>query len=97
MRKQILIVSVATAALSTMTGACAAEKGSPFADVPKNHWAYQAVNKLAEAGIVEGYSLAPSKKEITINRQRTMAASNRRVRPAVKRNIRIHHSVSPVK
>jgi hypothetical protein len=27
----------------------------PFSDVPANHWAYDAVNKLAKAGIVNGY------------------------------------------
>lgn len=28
---------------------------SPFADVPEGHWAYDAVNKLVVAGLVEGY------------------------------------------
>lgn len=28
---------------------------SPTSDVPENHWAYQAIKKLAEAGIIEGY------------------------------------------
>ncbi|MDI3547042.1 MAG: hypothetical protein PWR10_694 [Halanaerobiales bacterium] len=28
---------------------------NPFTDVPANHWAYDAVNKLVAAGIVEGY------------------------------------------
>jgi hypothetical protein len=27
----------------------------PFADVPLNHWAYNAVNSLAEKGVLEGY------------------------------------------
>ena len=27
----------------------------PFADVPLNHWAYNAVNALAEKGVLEGY------------------------------------------
>lgn len=27
----------------------------PFADVPLDHWAYAAVNKLAETGLMEGY------------------------------------------
>ncbi len=27
----------------------------PFADVPTNHWAYNAVNSLAEKGLIEGY------------------------------------------
>ena len=27
----------------------------PFADVPQDHWAYNAVSRLAEAGLLEGY------------------------------------------
>ena len=27
----------------------------PFADVPTDHWAYDAVNELAQRGIVNGY------------------------------------------
>ena len=28
---------------------------NPFEDVPKNHWAYDSVEKLASAGVIEGY------------------------------------------
>jgi len=28
----------------------------PFSDVPKNHWAFEAVEKLRQSGIVVGYS-----------------------------------------
>ena len=28
---------------------------NPFSDVPAGHWAYDAVNKLAAEGVVEGY------------------------------------------
>ena len=28
---------------------------NPFADVPREHWAYDSVERLAEAGILEGY------------------------------------------
>lgn len=30
--------------------------GAPFADVPAEHWAYQAVDTLQKAGIVVGYT-----------------------------------------
>jgi len=33
----------------------AAAAASPFSDVPANHWAYGAVNKLAKAGIIDGF------------------------------------------
>lgn len=28
---------------------------NPFSDVPAGHWAYDAVNRLAAAGIIDGY------------------------------------------
>ena len=31
------------------------EAGGPFADVPKGHWAYDAVQKSAESGILQGW------------------------------------------
>ena len=39
-----------TAALSTTFASA-----NPFSDVPKNHWAYDAVQQLANEGIIEGY------------------------------------------
>lgn len=29
---------------------------NPFTDVPEGHWAYNSINKLVDAGIVEGYN-----------------------------------------
>lgn len=29
-----------------------------YPDVPRNHWAYEAINRLSQAGIIEGYSVA---------------------------------------
>lgn len=37
-----------------LTATCSAA-ASPFADVPADHWAYDAVAQLAEDGILEGY------------------------------------------
>src|SRR5688572_15277279 len=34
----------------------AAHSGGPFADVPRGHWAYEAVQKAAEAGILQGWN-----------------------------------------
>lgn len=28
---------------------------NPFSDVPQGHWAYDSVNRLAAAGVIEGY------------------------------------------
>jgi hypothetical protein len=40
----LLVVALATPAI-----------GASFPDVPSNHWAYEAINTLVAAGIIEGY------------------------------------------
>ena len=40
--------------LTGITGLAAAN--NPFTDVPEGHWAYNSINKLVDAGIVEGYN-----------------------------------------
>ncbi|HEY3265725.1 MAG TPA: S-layer homology domain-containing protein [Armatimonadota bacterium] len=46
-----LFMGIATVAIV----ASAAHAQAPFADVPQDHWAYQAVNTLAQRGLVIGY------------------------------------------
>ena len=36
--------------------ATVANNGGPFTDVPRGHWAYEAVQKAAEAGILQGWN-----------------------------------------
>ena len=54
MKKASLLASAAivTAALSAVP---VFAQGGPFADVPTDHWAYSAVDKLQKAGCVIGY------------------------------------------
>ncbi|WP_418309984.1 S-layer homology domain-containing protein [Phascolarctobacterium faecium] len=49
--KKSLVLAMALA-LGVTASAYAA---NPFSDVPAGHWAYDSVNKLAAAGIVDGY------------------------------------------
>lgn len=49
----ILIASLVAGALA---GTGARAQATPFADVPANHWAYQAIASLAADGLIEGYS-----------------------------------------
>ena len=49
--KKSLVLAMAMA-LSVTASAYAA---NPFSDVPAGHWAYDAVNKLAAEGVVDGY------------------------------------------
>jgi len=50
-----LAMAVCTAAL-IFTPSTARAQQSTFPDVPANHWAYQAVQELADKGYVKGYS-----------------------------------------
>ena len=43
----------ASAAMVLATAAIAS--ANPFSDVPASHWAYQAVNSMAEKGIIQGF------------------------------------------
>lgn len=54
MKKKHALTLAAICLLGSMPVAMAAE--NPFADVPADHWAYDAVRELAAGGIVEGYA-----------------------------------------
>ena len=43
----------ASAAMILATAAIAS--ANPFSDVPSSHWAYEAVNSMAEKGIIQGF------------------------------------------
>ena len=49
--KKSLLLAVALS-LGISASALAA---NPFHDVPAGHWAYDSINKLAAAGVIEGY------------------------------------------
>ena len=53
MNKKIF-VALLTAALTFGNGSLTFA-ANPFSDVPAGHWAYNSVEKLASAGIIEGY------------------------------------------
>lgn len=52
--KKIFIISLALIFSLLFTGTALAAKRH-FVDVPAKHWAYEAVNKLAQAGVIDGY------------------------------------------
>jgi hypothetical protein len=54
MKKASLIASAAAASIA-LAAAPVFAQGGPFADVPTDHWAYAAVDKLQKQGIVIGY------------------------------------------
>lgn len=65
MKKRLLKVAITTA----LTVAFAVPAfANPFTDVPAKHWAYDAVNKLAQEGIVEGYGDGTFRGDKTLSR-----------------------------
>ncbi len=65
MKKRLLKVAVTTALAASMAVPAFA---NPFSDVPAKHWAYDAVNKLAQAGVVEGYGDGTFRGDKTVTR-----------------------------
>lgn len=56
MRKKKKLIGLLTTLLAvSFYGNVLAAPDGQFNDVPKDHWAYQAVNALAKAGIIDGY------------------------------------------
>ncbi len=52
MRRVVYLLGALVILLGVLVPALAQQ---PFSDVPLDHWAYNAVNKLAEQGLIEGY------------------------------------------
>jgi hypothetical protein len=64
-------VGFALGALLILVGALvvpAVAQQQPFTDVPQGHWAYDAVNKLSETGLIEGYPDGQFKGKQTMTR-----------------------------
>src|SRR4051794_31630584 len=56
-KKWALVTGAALGAVAMLPAAAHAQAkaGGPFQDVPQNHWAYDAVQSLAQKGIFTGY------------------------------------------
>lgn len=50
MKKSLICVMAMTLSLTA-----SAYAANPFSDVPAGHWAYDSIEKLADAGVIEGY------------------------------------------
>jgi len=65
--KKKLVASLAAAMVLGVAGTSFAAS-NPFVDVPAKHWSYDAVTKLASAGIVDGYGDGTFRGDKTISR-----------------------------
>lgn len=66
MKKTLILTLALVFVLSIGSAAFAA--ANPFVDVPAKHWAYDAVSKLAQAGIVDGYNDGTFRGDKTMTR-----------------------------
>ena len=57
-----------SAAVISSASTCMAAQANPFTDVPKDHWAYDAVTQLVHDGVIEGYGDSTFKGDHVITR-----------------------------
>jgi len=67
MKKQTAMALAAVFAMS-VAGTALAAPANPFVDVPAKHWAYDSINKLAQAGVISGYGDGTFKGDKTLTR-----------------------------
>jgi len=67
MKKQTAMALAAVFAMS-VAGTALAAPANPFVDVPAKHWAYDSINKLAQAGVISGYGDGTYKGDKTLTR-----------------------------
>ena len=67
MKKQI-IAGIASALMVGAVATTSFAAANPFSDVPKDHWAYDAVTELAKDGVIEGYGDGTYRGEQNITR-----------------------------
>ncbi|WP_434133658.1 S-layer homology domain-containing protein [Sporomusa sphaeroides] len=67
MKRQTAMALAAVFAMS-VAGTALAAPANPFVDVPAKHWSYDAVTKLAQAGVVSGYGDDTYKGDRTMTR-----------------------------
>ncbi|HDR4572223.1 S-layer homology domain-containing protein [Bacillus cytotoxicus] len=96
MKKVISNVLAMTAALQVImvpTTSFAAEKG--FSDVPKSHWAYEAINDLANRNIIAGYDNGKFGLGDSVTREQVAALIYRALKPEAKAEYKNpYHDVS---
>ncbi|HWR42314.1 S-layer homology domain-containing protein [Sporomusa sp.] len=64
----LALLSITMAGTPALTNTVHAAAVQSFSDVPADHWAYQAVGKLAKAGLIDGYNDKAFKGDRTLSR-----------------------------
>jgi hypothetical protein len=81
-----VVAIVVMGAISARADIAPPVRPAPFPDVPKNHWAYDAVEQLRERGILRGYppERAAASARVSPSHRKSAArkpASRRKPRP----------------
>jgi len=66
---------------------CPTTEVAYFPDVPRNHWAFAAVQRLAGAGILEGYPAPPATIKTAMNAKLSPHKIVRRAPSAAKAKV----------
>ena len=66
MRTRIIVLTLVF--IVSITSMVFAAPSNPFADVPSKHWAYDALAKLAQVGVVDGYGDGTFRGDRTMSR-----------------------------
>ncbi|MDF2875419.1 MAG: S-layer y domain protein [Sporomusa sp.] len=66
--KKKLAVALAFVSLVSFTGSAFAATPNPFGDVPAKHWAYEAVSKLKQDGLIDGDGKGAFQGDRTVTR-----------------------------
>jgi hypothetical protein len=64
----LALLSITMAGTPALTNTVHAADVQSFGDVPADHWAYQAVGKLAKAGLIDGYNDKSFQGDRTLSR-----------------------------
>ena len=77
------LVSALSAALVIGAASTTFAAANPFSDVPRDHWAYDAVTQLAADGVVEGYGDGTYRGDRNITRYEMAQMTARRWQRAI--------------
>ncbi len=97
MKTRLLLALVAlTGVAQAQTAPTAPESAPFFRDVPRDHWAFAALQKLGGAGIVEGYPTTAAPAKIAAVAPKAVVAKPVVAKPVAAKAVKTAKSTKPV-
>lgn len=84
MKKRFLSLALAAVMALSLAAPAMAYSTPDFSDVPSNHWAYEAVMKMADAGVIKGTGNGAFNPEMKLSAEMFVVLVGRVVFPEVK-------------